>query len=97
MSGKLVKEWTEKDVACTHWISEMPLAVAGFNYGTFKKKTVTDPKLGITIEGYAATEAPGLSEIGGWLRYRHHGAFGADGRNHGGCAERPARVRRLVR
>jgi hypothetical protein len=56
--GKLVKEWTEKDAGCTHWISQTPLAVAGFNYGTFKKKTITDPKLGITIEGYATTEAP---------------------------------------
>ena len=29
--GKLLKEWAEKDVACTHWVSELPLAVAGFN------------------------------------------------------------------
>jgi hypothetical protein len=56
--GKLEKSWTEKDVACTHWVSEIPLAVAGFNYGTFKKKTVEDSTLGVSIEGYAASVAP---------------------------------------
>lgn len=56
--GKLVKEWTEKDVACSQWVSEIPLAVAGFNYGTFKKKVITDSQLNMTIEGYATTEAP---------------------------------------
>ena len=56
--GKLEKEWAEKDVACTHWVSETPLAVAGFNYGAFKKKSVKDDKLGISIDGYAASEAP---------------------------------------
>jgi hypothetical protein len=56
--GKLEKEWTDKDQACSHWVSEVPLAVAGFNYGSFKKKSVTDQKLGITIDGYATTEAP---------------------------------------
>jgi hypothetical protein len=55
--GKLEKEWAEKDTACSHWVSTVPLAVAGFNYGTFKKKTVADPKLG-AIEGYATTETP---------------------------------------
>jgi hypothetical protein len=55
--GKLEKAWTEKDVACTHWVSGSPLAVAGFNYGTFKKKVATDPQVG-TIEGYATSEVP---------------------------------------
>jgi len=66
--GKLEKEWIEKDVACTHWVSETPLAVAGFNYGTFKKKTFSDSKLG-SIEGYATTETPdylsGVSDVVG--------------------------------
>jgi len=55
--GKLEKEWTQKDTACSHWVSNVPLEVAGFNYGTFKKKSVTDPKVG-TIEGYATSETP---------------------------------------
>src|SRR5262249_24055177 len=64
--GKLEKAWTEKDLACTHWVSEIPLAVAGFNYGNFKKKAVEDSGIGISIEGYAASEAPDyLKELQG--------------------------------
>jgi hypothetical protein len=56
--GKLEKSWTEKDFACTHWISEVPMPVAGFNYGDFKKKQITDSVTGVQIEGYAASELP---------------------------------------
>ncbi|MBZ5727585.1 MAG: hypothetical protein LAP87_21630 [Acidobacteriia bacterium] len=56
--GKLAKEWTEQDAACSEWTSETPLAVAGFNYGTFKKKAIVDAKSGFGIEGYATSEAP---------------------------------------
>jgi len=56
--GKLEKSWTEKDFACTHWISEVPMPVAGFNYGDFKKKEITDSVTGVHIEGYAASELP---------------------------------------
>jgi hypothetical protein len=67
--GKLVKEWKEQDYACTQWVSDAPIAVAGFNYGLFKKKEVTDPQLKFTLEGYATSELPdylrGAEEIGG--------------------------------
>jgi hypothetical protein len=56
--GKLEKSWTEKDFACTHWPSEVPMPVAGFNYGDFKKKEITDSATGVHIEGYAASELP---------------------------------------
>ena len=56
--GKLEKEWTEKDFAASHWISEVPMAVAGFNYGTFKKKSVTDAQSGMIIEAFANPEVP---------------------------------------
>jgi hypothetical protein len=56
--GKLEKSWVEKDAACTRWVSETPIAIAGFNYGDFKKKQVEDPSLGFTIEGYAAATVP---------------------------------------
>jgi hypothetical protein len=56
--GKLSRQWTEQDFACTEWSSETPLAVAGFNYGEFKKKQITDAATGTQIEGYAASEAP---------------------------------------
>ncbi len=57
--GKLVKEWKEQGFACTEWNSDIPMAVAGFNYGDFKKKQVNDAQTGIQVEGYAAQEVPG--------------------------------------
>jgi hypothetical protein len=67
--GKLEKSWAEKDFACTHWVSEVPMPVAGFNYGAFRKKEITDSATGIHIEGYAASELPdylmGASNIDG--------------------------------
>jgi hypothetical protein len=56
--GTLEKQWTEKDMACSHWVSETPIAVAGFNYGNFKTKTTTDTQLNFAIEGYANPEPP---------------------------------------
>jgi hypothetical protein len=57
--GKRVKEWTEKDFACTEWSSEVPMAVAGFNYGEFKKaKPINDEPTHMVVDGFAATEAP---------------------------------------
>jgi hypothetical protein len=55
--GKLEKQWPDKDLVSSHWTSEAA-AVAGFNYGTFKKKSVSDAQLGVTFEGYATSEAP---------------------------------------
>lgn len=57
-AGQLKKEWKEENFACSEWISDVPMAVAGFNYGSFKKKEVTDKETGMRIEGYAASEAP---------------------------------------
>jgi len=56
--GKLARSWTDKDYACTQWISETPVAVAGFNYGQFKMKKITDPQSGFGIESYANPELP---------------------------------------
>lgn len=67
--GKLAREWREGDYVASQWISETPLAVAGFNYGWFKKKEVDDAQTKYQIEGYATTELPGymrqLNDIGG--------------------------------
>jgi hypothetical protein len=57
--GQLAKEWREEDYAASQWVSEIPLAVAGFNYGRFKKKQITDSETKYQIEGYATTELPG--------------------------------------
>ncbi len=56
--GKLVKSWREGDYAASQWVSEVPLAVAGFNYGVFKKKEIDDPESKYQIEGYATVELP---------------------------------------
>ena len=56
--GRMERQWTEKDAACSHWVSEAPIAVAGFNYGEFKKKQITDPSINFTIEGYASGSVP---------------------------------------
>src|SRR5262249_46242264 len=48
----------EDDFAVTHWVSDVPLAVAGFNYGVFKKKQITDERTNYTIEGYATGQMP---------------------------------------
>jgi len=70
--GKMVKEWQEGDIACSQWVSEIPLAVAGFNYGRFKKKEVTDADTKYQIEGYAVNEVPDI------LRKRDVGDVGPD-------------------
>lgn len=56
--GKLVKESKEDDFAVSEWKSEVPIPVAGFNYGLFKKKQVTDDTLHYQIETYATSDVP---------------------------------------
>jgi Carboxypeptidase regulatory-like domain/Peptidase family M1 domain len=67
--GKQVKEGKEGDFAVSQWVSDVPLAVAGFNYGKFKKQAVTDEEAKYQIEGYATSELPdwlrGAESIGG--------------------------------
>ena len=57
--GRLDKEWREQGYAASKWVSEIPLSVAGFNYGVFKKKQITDTQSKYGIEGYATSEVPG--------------------------------------
>ena len=56
--GKLVKEWREDDYAASQWVSDVPLAVAGFNYGLYKKKAVHDNESKYDIETYATSDVP---------------------------------------
>ena len=49
----------EGDLAVAKWSSgQTELAVAGFNYGRFKKKVVSDKDTGYDVEFYANTEIP---------------------------------------
>ena len=56
--GRQDKATVEKDTAVTHWVSEAALAVAGFNYGEFKKLAGKDDATGKQIEVYTTSEPP---------------------------------------
>ena len=56
--GKLQGESVEQDYAVSHWITSKPVAVAGFNYGDYKKIELPDPITGYKISGYYLTELP---------------------------------------
>ena len=64
-NGKKEKEWQDGDFAASQWVSDVPLAVAGFNYGKFKVQEITDEQSKYKIEGYAVSEMPdGLRNTG---------------------------------
>jgi hypothetical protein len=56
--GKLVSESKDGDAAISEWKSEVPIAVAGFNYGEFKKKKVTDEQAKYDLEVYTTQNVP---------------------------------------
>jgi len=56
--GKLQSESVEHDYAVSHWITPKPVAVAGFNYGDYKKIELTDNITGYKISGYYLEELP---------------------------------------
>jgi hypothetical protein len=56
--GKLEGESNEQDFAVTHWVTPIPVAVAGFNYGEYVKIDLPDEKSGYNISGYYLTELP---------------------------------------
>jgi hypothetical protein len=56
--GELKAESFDKNLAVTHWITPTPVAVAGFNYGDYKKVELPDEKTNYKISGYYLTELP---------------------------------------
>jgi hypothetical protein len=56
--GKLVRESKDGDATVSEWKSDVPIAVAGFNYGEFKKKKVSDEQAKYELEVYTTTEVP---------------------------------------
>ena len=56
--GKLQQESIDQELAVTHWITPIPVAVAGFNYGDYKKIDVPDAPNNYQISGYYLTELP---------------------------------------
>jgi hypothetical protein len=56
--GKLDREWVEGDFAASHWTTAQPIAVAGFNFGSYVKVDLSDDKDGYQIDGYYLPELP---------------------------------------
>ena len=53
--GKLVEEGKDGKFVTSKWVSDVPLAVAGFNYARYKRKQVTDE---VTTTGSRFTALP---------------------------------------
>src|SRR5215469_7754329 len=56
--GELQSEGFEDERAVSHWVTPAPVAVAGFNYGDYKKLTIDDQITGYKISGFYLTELP---------------------------------------
>jgi len=56
--GKLVGQSTEAGFAVTHWVTPVPIAVAGFNYGQYKKMDFPDTITHYEIAGYYLADLP---------------------------------------
>jgi len=63
--GKLISEdKADKDFKRAVWRSDFPLTVAGFNYGDYKKKEVTDKPTETVVEGWATKVVPDFLRAG---------------------------------
>jgi hypothetical protein len=56
--GKLDKQYTEAGFAAFHWVTPVPVAVAGFNYGQYTKVDFPDNITHYEISGYYLSELP---------------------------------------
>ena len=56
--GSLDKEWTESGFSASHWTTSGTVAVAGFNFGDYRRLDLPDTKTGYHIEGYFLPDVP---------------------------------------
>jgi hypothetical protein len=56
--GKQLSESKDGGTTVSEWKCDEPIAVAGFNYGEFKKKSVVDDAVKYEIEVYTTTTVP---------------------------------------
>jgi hypothetical protein len=56
--GRLQEESSDQDFAVSHWVTPIPVAVAGFNYGDYKMIEMPDEITHYKISGYYLTELP---------------------------------------
>lgn len=60
--GKLAGESTEAGFAVSHWVTPVPVAVVGFNYGQYNRIDYPDTITHYNISGYYLSELPGSLE-----------------------------------
>jgi len=69
--GKLEGQGKEAGFAVSHWVTPVPVAVAGFNYGRYQKIDFPDTITHYNLSGFYLTELPDS------LRRFQNGALGA--------------------
>lgn len=56
--GTLESASIDDEMAVTHWVTPRPVAIAGFNYGDYKRTELRDDRTHTTFEGYYLPELP---------------------------------------
>ena len=56
--GHLQAETIDHDLAVSHWVTPHPVAVAGFNYGDYKRLDLPDEITGYKISGFYLKDLP---------------------------------------
>jgi len=56
--GTRIESRIEGNEAVSTWTTDLPIRVAGFNFGKFKKVSKSDPKSGFAVDVYAAATTP---------------------------------------
>ncbi len=59
-TGARLSDVTEGNQNVSHWVSEAPQTVAGFNFGAFKSKEAKVPGMDFTVESFANTAEPAM-------------------------------------
>jgi aminopeptidase N len=62
--GEQVSERTESGQKIALWRSQLPIRVAGFNYGDFQKVSRADPESGVSVDVYV-TRGPEFANMAG--------------------------------
>ncbi len=57
-TGTLMNQHVEGNQSVTQWKSDVPLSVAGFNFGEFKSETVKMEKQGVQVTAFVNKEIP---------------------------------------
>lgn len=81
-TGIPVRQIQEGNETISQWHTDVPFAVAGFNFGRFKKEEMQLPDLHFAAEVFANTDDPGIADarriaVDQWRR-RGYQVFGAD-------------------